>query len=228
MSCCKKKIKLPEGFTVTHHAGSFGTPDNSLESIEYSLSKNAEIVEFDVSFHKNGYPVIIHKDEPEDNEGESFEKALELVSKTENTRINLDIKSVKNLSAVDVLCEKYNMLDRVFYTGVDAKWTAIVKENSKIPYYLNHRVTEEEGKDETAAQKLADEIKSCGAIGLNSHFEFASELVCSVMHKNGLLVSFWTLNDEENAKRIALTLPDNITTKKPDMVYEIINSLQIN
>ena len=221
----KTSLNLPADFTITHHAGAFGKEDNSLESVEFSTSENADIIEFDVTFRRDGTPVIIHKGEPEDNEGASFEKALEIVSKAQKTKINLDLKSVKNLPEVDRLVKKYNMEKRVFFTGVGEEWTDTVKSNSFIPYFLNYALTKEESEDKEKAEKLASKISSHGAIGLNSYYEFASDLICSVMHKNNLLVSFWTVNDSEAAERVAKCLPDNITTRKPDVVKEVIESL---
>lgn len=214
---------LPEGFSITFHAGAEGTKENSLESVQFSVDNNADIAEFDVTFRQDGTPVIIHSDHPGDDEGESFEEALKIVATHPSCRINLDLKNVSNLPVVDELVGKYGLTDRVFYTGVENKWADTVKKNSAIKYYLNHGVTPEESLSRKAAEKLAEEIKTCGAIGLNSHFLNASKLVCDVMHENGLLVSFWTVNELPDMERILKVGPDNITTRCPFLLRELVS-----
>lgn len=213
---------LPLEFTITHHAGAFGREDNSLDSIANSVNYGAQIVEFDVSFHADGECVIIHKENPAKNEGASFEQALEIVAAAENCKINLDLKSVRNLPEIDRLVKKHKMSDRVFYTGVDEKWVKIVSQNSGIPYFLNHNLEKNESADEITLVKLAEKIMSLGAIGLNSHFDNATKLVVDILHSHKLLVSFWTVNEPEDAEKILILGPDNITSRCPDMIESFI------
>lgn len=214
--------KLPEGFTLTYHAGALNTKPNTVESIEAALADGAKVVEFDVSFRPDGTAVIIHADKPTENEGVLLDNALAAVAKDKNCRINLDIKSTANLPQVDILVKKHGLFERVFYTGVFRDWVETVKENSDIPYYLNHNVSAEEAASTILLQKLAEEIVSLGAIGLNSNFSNANATATEVMHKNGLLVSLWTVNSSKDAARVIGYLPDNITTKKPHLIKNMI------
>ncbi len=214
--------KLPEGFTLTYHAGALNTKPNTVESIEAALADGAKVVEFDVSFRPDGTAVIIHADKPKENEGVLLDNALAAVAKNKNCRINLDIKSTANLPQVDALVKKRGLSERVFYTGVFRDWVETVKENSDIPYYLNHNVSAEEAASTILLQKLAEEIISLGAIGLNSNFSNANASVTEVMHKNGLFVSLWTVNSSKDAARVIGYLPDNITTKKPHLIKNMI------
>ena len=214
--------KLPVGFTLTYHAGALNTKPNTVESIEAALADGAKVVEFDVSFRPDGTAVIIHADRPKENEGVLLDNALAAVAKDKNCRINLDIKSTANLPQVDILVKKHGLSERVFYTGVFRDWVDAVKENSDIPYYLNHNVSAEEAASTILLQKLAEEIVSLGAIGLNSNFSNANATVTEVMHKNGLLVSLWTVNSSKDAARVIGYLPDNITTKKPHLIKNMI------
>lgn len=213
---------LPEGFTLTYHAGALKTKPNTVESINAALSHGAEVVEFDVTFRPDGTAVIIHAEAPAENEGVLLDEALAAVAKDNKCKINLDIKSTANLPQVDELVKKHSLLERVFYTGVFRDWVETVKANSEIPYYLNHKVSAEESENEELLQKLADEILSLGAIGLNSNFRSASATATEVMHKNGLLVSYWTVNGSKVAAKVIGYRPDNITTKKPHLLINMI------
>lgn len=223
MSICDFKCpELPEGFTVTFHAGFLGTPENTVESVKTACEMNGDIVEFDVTFRKDGTPVIIHKSLAEDNEGDLLDEALAVVASHPSIKVNLDLKSTLNLPAVDELVRKYGLEQRVFYTGVGEDWVEDVKANSFISYYLNHTITPVEAMGGKAAQKLAGKIKELGAIGLNSNFLTATQELVEVMHENGIPVSLWTPNDEITIKKVLKCAPDNMTTRRPDLAKKII------
>lgn len=218
----KVSAKLPEGFTVTFHAGALGTKPNTLDSIIKSLEYGAKVVEFDVTFRPDGTAVIIHSDAPKADEGVLLDEALAIVAADKESKINLDIKSTANLPEVDRLVRKHGLFERVFYTGVFEEWVETVKKTSEIPYYLNHKLTAEESNSEEKLQALAEKIISLGAIGLNSNLKNASTLSTEVMHKNGLLVSLWTANKPSDMSKVIACLPDNLTTKKPHIVLDML------
>lgn len=226
VSAQKKVSDLPDGFTVTFHAGALNTQPNTLESIRAALDYDAKVVEFDVTFRPDGTAVIKHADAAKADEGVLLDEALAVVASSKDCKINLDIKSTANLPTVDELVKKHGLFERVFYTGVFEDWVETVKSTSAIPYYLNHKLTKEESYDETLLQKLADKIISLGAIGLNSNFKNASATATGVMRKNGLLVSLWTANKASDMARVIACLPDNITTKKPHILLKMLNSKQ--
>ena len=214
----KSLSDLPDGFTVTCHAGAMHTKPNSLDSIAAALEWGAQVVEFDVSFRPDGTPVIIHDSSPSQNQGALLKDALAIVAKYKSCKINLDIKSTANLGAVDNLVKEAGLFDRVFYTGVFADWVETVKTTSSIPYYLNHKITSDEASDPHAAQAVADKAKALGAMGINSNFGGASKTFVEKMRENGLLVSLWTVNNAADMIKVIDLKPDNITTKKPHVM----------
>ena len=208
--------------SVTWHAGAMKTAPNTLESIEVAIKNNADIVEIDVTFRPDGTPVIIHSSAPAENEGILFEDAIKLLSSC-NCKVNLDLKSTANLPAVDEIINEYSMMNRVFYTGVFESWVETVKSNSKIPYYLNYSVSRKESKKEDAAQAVADKAKALGVIGINANFRKVRKQFSDVMHKNGLEVSLWTANKKREMKKVIKANPDNITTKRPDLLTKLLS-----
>ena len=101
-----------------------------------------------------------------------------------------------------------------------------VFEGGGIPYYLNTDISSAQKSDPEALQQLANEVKSLGALGLNISYSLATKLLVDIMHDNGLLVSLWTANTK-NVMQVALSLaPDNITTRHPDILLEIIAKRQ--
>ncbi len=213
---------LPAGFTVTYHAGAMHTSANSIDSVKAAIEADAQVVEFDVSFRPDGTPVIIHNAEPNNSQGVFLADALEVVAEHPTCKINLDIKSMKNLGAVDELVKFYGLTERVFYTGVFDDWVETVRKNSTIHYYLNYNVSAEEANDEAKLQKISDKVKEYGAIGINSNFGNATKSFVDFMHKKGLLVSLWTVNKPADMPKVLEMRPDNITTKKPHVLNKLV------
>ncbi len=209
---------LPENFTITCHAGAFHTKANSIDSIKTAIEWGADIVEFDVSFRPDGTAVIIHNSSPEITQGVLLDDALKIVASDDKCRINLDIKSTANLPEVDRLVKKHNLFDRVFYTGVFEDWVDTVKSTSSIPYYLNHKISKEEANDKKSALEIINKTKVLGAIGINSHYKNATKEFSATAQENGLLVSLWTVNKIRDMTKVLGMQPDNITTKKPNIL----------
>lgn len=209
---------LPKDFTVTYHAGAMHTPANSIYSVKAAIDAEAQIVEFDVSFRSDGTPVIIHNAKPAANQGVLLKDALAVVAAHPTCKINLDIKSTKNLSAVDELVNHYGLTERVFYTGVFEDWVEAVRSTSSISYYLNYNIKSEEATNSDLLQTVADKVKNYGAIGINSNFKNATKGFVDFMHENGLLVSLWTVSNPKYMTKVLEMQPDNITTKRPQLL----------
>lgn len=213
---------LPEGFTVTCHTGALFTRMNTVNSVKRSVSWGAHTVEFDVSFRPDGTPVIIHNSSPTQNQGILLEKALDEVVKSKTCKINLDIKSTKNLSAVDKLVKQKGLWDRVFYTGVFEDWIDTVKENSEIPFFINFNPSAEESNDKDYIDRIIAKAKETGAIGINSNFRGVSKNMVDAVHESDLLISLWTANKIPDMITALELCPDNITTKNPHILKMII------
>lgn len=216
-----KKEFLPKSFTYTAHTGCVKTPDNSLESIEEGVKYGADIIEIDLNFLPDGTPVLSH-DKPKGNEptlDEAFKKAKEY----KNLKINVDVKSVQNIKAIYPLAQKYGIENRIFYTGVDHRFVDAVKKDSpQVPYYLNVSVKKRKKQTPEYLQSLVEEIKKSGAIGINFNKDNATKELVEIFHENDLLVSIWTVNKKRKMYKILFLAPDNITTRRPDKLKEIL------
>ena len=215
--------RLPEDFTITFHSGALNQEKNSLESIKHSIDYGADVVEVDVSFRPDLVPVIIHKNNPKKNEGELFEEAVKIVSADPKCRMNLDLKNFANLPEIDKIIKKYNMISRVFYTGVSEEWVEIVKKNSIIPFYLNFKVNKLSYYKKKNAIAFAKKVKKLGAIGFNVRYINASKNLCLAIRNEGLLLSIYVVNDIKTIKRVLLLYPDNITTNKIDFFEKLVD-----
>ena len=210
----KYEINIPSGFTVTAHAGSMGTEENTVASL-LTAAKYADVLEMDVCFDKDGVPVLSHEVPPPEGCAK-LEDALQALASLPGKKANLDLKAVDDLAQIERLAVRAGVADRVFFTGVhDDFLPAVKKAGLSIPYYLNCSVPEEKANDEEYLLSLAKKVKDSGAVGINLHHSGVSALMAEVFHANGLLVSVWTVNDAEDMCRILSYGVDNITSREP-------------
>ena len=216
------KGMIVTNMTLTAHSGSYGTPDNSLEFIRTAIEKKVKLLELDISFRSDNTPVMIHSGRPKKDEGILLTEAFDLLAAAPDIRMNLDLKSVRNIPGLEKLLEEYNLLDRAFYTGVHRRFMEKVRTTGTLPYYLNADVPVRYRKSEKALTTLSKRIHALGAIGLNTHYGNLTPELVTVLHRESLLVSVWTVNDEETARNVIACHPDNITSKKPDEIAKVI------
>lgn len=220
-----KKLKteiLSNGFTYTAHTGCIKTADNSLEAIEEGAKYGADIVEFDLNFLTDGTPVLSH-DKPKGKEV-TLDEAFKKVSEYKSLKVNVDVKNVKNLKSVYPLAQKYGLEDRIFYTGVTDEFLEAVKNDSpEIPYYLNVSVDKSRKQTPEYLESLVKKVKDSGAVGINFNKDHATKKLVDTFHENDLLVSIWTVNKKRKMYKILSLKPDNITTRRPDKLKEILN-----
>ncbi len=220
----KGKYNLPDGFTVTAHTGCMGTKPNSIETIVTGFEAGADIVEFDLNFDSNGTPLLSH-DAPKDGEV-TLDEAFATLAKCDGLRANVDIKSVAAIEKVIPLAKKHGVLDRIFFTGVHEGFVEAVKTRApEVEYYLNVGVLPKWKQTDKYLQSLVDKVKSNGAIGINFNKNNATKRLVNTFHNDGLFVSIWTVDKKRKMKKILSLSPDNITTRHPDKLKEIIKGL---
>lgn len=216
-------INLPSDFTYTAHTGCCGTEDNSLEAIKVGIEHGADIVEFDLYFNNENIAVLSH-DAPKGNEV-TLDEAFKLIATYEDIKVNVDVKLCNdNLHVVYDLAEKYNITDRIFFTGINLEDVATVKkECPTVPYYLNYEVLKENKQTPEYLNDLIKIVKDSGAVGINFNKDSATKDLVDTFHNNDLLVSIWTVNEEKDMYKILYFAPDNITTRNPDILKGILN-----
>lgn len=219
------KYTLPEGFTVTAHTGCEGEKDNTLASIEAGVKANADIVEVDLSSLHDGTPVLCH-DQPKTNrmskEMPSLLSAF-LLLKDLDVKMNVDVKTTSNLTEVAELAKKCDVVDKIFFTGIEEEDVLSVKECAPgIPYYLNVSSSRFKKHNSAYIDTLIEKVKSCGAIGINLKYVRCSKLLVEKFREAGLLVSVWTANEEDVMWQCLSFEPDNITTRYPSTLIKLM------
>ena len=217
-------FNLPVGFTYTAHTGCGGTPDNSLESIKKSIELKVPVSENDVTLRKDGTPVLMHADMAADGDGLLFSEALKYIKSNSDTiLLNLDLKVFVNLENIEKIVEQNGLLDRCFFTGVEEQNTQTVKIDApKIPFYLNIDLNKLKLTRESYIMSIVHKTKRCGAVGINCEYHNASRKLIEIFHREGLKVSFWTVDDKLKMEYLLSLSPDNITTRTPEILADLL------
>lgn len=216
------ELSFVEGFTITAHTGAFDTDENSIASVEAAIANKVDILELDIRQRPNGTLVMDHELVITNNDGIPLSEAFELLKDTD-VHLNLDIKETRVLNALHDMLVEYGLYDRAFLTGIESKDVAAVKKSScaDMEYYLNCQPSRIEIFSEDYQQKLIEQLKETGAIGVNCDYKNAGGMLCETLHENGYKLSVWTVNSQTAMKRVLVFKPDNITTKQ----YELLNSV---
>lgn len=210
---------LPEGFTVTAHMGCMGTEMNTLGSLQTALDSGAQTVEFDVRFLADGTPVLGHDEGDKSAASDTIADALAMVAARPGITVNLDLKEFSPLERLQEVVEQAGMMGRVFYTGVDADHIAAVRAATpEIPCYLNASFNVLNRRSVSHLEDLVQLCLDSGAIGINCSYQNNSEQLVRLCHENGLLLSVWTVDNEDDMDIQLDLAPDNITTRRPDIL----------
>ena len=219
------KVTLPQNFTITAHTGCMGTEENSVESMQKGIDNGANIIEFDVHFTNDGVPVLSH-DAPKGKEL-SLNVAFDFLAENENVKANVDMKSIDNMTAVRKAAMKKGVMSQIFFTGINAEFVDAVKTNcNDIDYYLNVDVKKNKNTDPEYLESLVAQVKEAGAVGINFNYKSASKELVDYFHQNDLLVSIWTVDKKMDMYKVLEMAPDNITTRNPDKLSEIIKNIE--
>ena len=89
-------------------------------------------------------------------------------------------------------------------------------------YYLNIKLRSRFFQSASYYNKICRTIKENGAIGLNSNYKNLTAKLVEHLHKNDLLVSAWTVDNEDDMQKIFALGVDNITTRRPAKLAKII------
>ncbi len=212
---------LPAGFTITAHSGAYNTPPNSMQFIDTSLENDADILEFDVRLRPDGELAMSH-DAIKDNDAELIEPVMMKI-KGRRTHINLDIKEPRTLRSLYKLIKRLKMADQVFLTGVEDQAIPEVKKSCPgIAYYLNFAADVNLLADPAYQNLLLAKLRETGAVGINCNYKYCTSLLAELPHKNGYLLSVWTVDKVADMHRVLRCHPDNITTRKPLELKEVL------
>ncbi|KLO24675.1 MULTISPECIES: glycerophosphodiester phosphodiesterase [unclassified Marinitoga] len=225
---------------ITAHSGCNNTKDNSFEHIYSAIKSNADVIEIDIDISIDRILVLSHDPFIYQYSGH-FEKTsnissevlksngiitLESVLKRINMTIplNLDLKSIEVIEPTIKLLKKLNYTDNIIFSGCNSNWVVKIRNLcDEYGVFLNSQEFENLAK-ENYKKFIKVFVKTAiktGAIGLNLNYKLCSEELVYQAHLNGLFVQVWTLDKEEDMKKLIKMNVDGITTHNPLLLKKI-------
>lgn len=213
--------------TITAHAGAYETPDNTMLSVRTALALHPDLIEIDVRHRPDGSLAISHDAIKSNADGEDLSLVFEAVAKTK-IGINLDIKQIETLPKLYELLKRYKLTKQVYMTGVsDNDWEIAQRDCPGIPYFTNLSPDTLQLGDAAYCQKMVSRLRETGSMGVNCNYNNANAALSELLHKNGLLLSVWTVTEPKDIARIISINPDNITSRRPDRVEQMSSTHRI-
>lgn len=219
------ELTFVEDFTVTAHTGAYNTQMNSVDFVQAAIDNGAKIIELDIRQRPDNTVVMSHDLVVTNNDGTPLEGALELLKGTD-IKINLDIKETRVFNNLYRLLVEYNLAEQSFLTGIEMMNVKALKESdcANMEYYLNYIPSRSKVFFDDYRTKLIELLEDTGAVGINCNYKYANSQLSNLLHKKGYKLSVWTVDKERTAKKMLAIKPDNITTKDPEMINNVIEN----
>ncbi len=216
---------------ITAHSGCDHTTDNSIEFLEYALSREVDNIEIDVQKNENGILVLSH--DKADRSAPLLETAFSMLKAYPDKKINCDLKQENLEFEVYYLAQKTGVADRLIYSGT-VNLSLIKRAHSQLPnidIYLNiERLFPQvyqfrpQGNTENHYKKLyqaALEVSGFEFTCINVEYHMCTVTFLAFLKQNKIPCSAWTVNDESNIKHLLEQDLYNITTRNAGRALKI-------
>ncbi|HIV98800.1 MAG TPA: glycerophosphodiester phosphodiesterase [Candidatus Ornithospirochaeta avicola] len=232
---------------IYSHRGYSGRyPENTMLAFRKAVEAGTDAIELDVHLSKDSHVMIIHDESLERTAGVSsfvFEKTrseLESISagKTQNeiygfTPIPSFEEYLEYIRNTDVITNIELKTAPVYYPGIEEKVFRMVEDagcSDKVIYSSFNWLSVMRMKQIDPSVKagllfeslklhnIAPLIKDTGFDAYHPDFRLVDEKTASELRKNGVALNVWTVNEEEDIKRMISLQVDGIITNYPDRV----------
>lgn len=208
---------------ITAHSGCEETPDNSIEHILAAISSGAEMLEIDIRRH-DGVLYLTHNELEDYSDCVTLAQCFELVARQDGLCVNCDVKAFGLTADVCKLAEQYDMGSRIVFTGSVGEDELDALADTAADWWLSLWHSDHE------AEELAAACVGYAAMGdlyriINLDHTMVNDAVTAAVKANGYALSVWTVNREEDIRRMMAAGAANITTRCPKLALSIRREL---
>ncbi|MEI6579082.1 MAG: glycerophosphodiester phosphodiesterase family protein [Eubacteriales bacterium] len=222
-----QEIMLSASFTVTAQTGCMNTVENSYLSAKAGLISGAQAISADISFRKDGVPVLAEKLSQADVTAVTVERIFDYLAGLKDPTMILNLKQLTNISEIDRLAVERELTNRLIYTGINEDQVAYLQYGSpNIRFYIDANPKSNQMSDPVYCEGLAEVALSKGAFGINCSYKHVTKTFVEAVHKYRLMFSVYDVEKEVDMYRMLDFGVDNITTKSPDILLGIISKIQ--
>jgi glycerophosphoryl diester phosphodiesterase len=231
-------------WNVAHRGASAERPENTLPAFELAIAQRADVVECDVRRTSDGALLVLHDatvDRTTDGSGElramtaaqaraldagdgeripELAEVLALVAG--RSRVNLDLKEADIVDDAVALVREAGVEGGVTYISfLPEVWQRLEELAPDAP--VVHLVDSAAG---LASLAMGDAGSEHLATGVGVPFEIVNQGMVERMHRHGYGVFAWTVDDEDEMRRLIACDINGVVTNRPAALAEVIRDLQ--
>lgn len=142
----KEDLKNIDNISLIAHCTEVDGVSNSVAGFKESVRLGANAVIVDLCFNKVGVPVMCENYTLAEN-SESVESLFKAMTNEKYNKIKVYLKIVQlsDISLLNSLAVKYNLIDRLFLIGIDKDHYGLIDtDDTIIPFLLNYKFSENE------------------------------------------------------------------------------------
>lgn len=223
----EKDIKFSAALTVTAQTGCLDTIANSYLSAKTGVNTGAQAISADIAFRNDGTPVLAAGLSEAGEDAVTLERVLDFLKDKKEVSMILNLNQVTNLPEIERLAKEKDLVKRLIYTGINKEQADYLQsESPNIRFYIDCEPEKSKLEDPLYCSELAETALSRGALGINCSCKLVNETLLETVHAYGLLISVWGVEKDADMYRMLDLGVDNIITKKPDRLLEIIKQIQ--
>jgi glycerophosphoryl diester phosphodiesterase len=234
---------LARVWNVAHRGASAERPENTIPAFELAMDQGADVIEADVRATADGELMILHDPtldrttsgtgplreltaaaarELDAGHGAPLPFARDVLEVARGrTRVNLDLKEVEVVEPAVRLVHEVRMLDRVtFISFLPEAWDRLERLSPESPVIMLV-----DSADALAGLALGDGAVSTAA-GVGMPYGLVSEDMVERMHRHGLGVFPWTVDDDAEMRRLIELGVNGLVTNRPAALAEVLRQLR--
>ncbi len=219
-------IKNVDNIELISPAQVIGGKSDTLAGIKESLRLGADSVIVDLCFKKDFTPVICSDYTVAESATpvEDLFKAM-CTDEYKDISVYLNIIQLSDLSKLNELCVSYNLISRVFLTGIDKDhYGMITSDDTIIPLFLDYEITSDDVKSaEEGDFRVPEFLSKYGAFGIVIKAESADEEIVKTLNIYSVPFIVDNVTSEEIFCEAALSNAVRIITDTPERSREIID-----
>ena len=221
MKCSCYEVEKHGLTIITAHSGCEGTFPNSREHILEAIASGAEMIEVDV--RRSGELLYLSHDVSEKPEDcISLDEFLDMMKMQAGMRINFDVKTEELVPLVMEKVNARNMAEMAVFTGMCNDKKKDIESLGAELWISLWPAADNEGEVIRGENICLSEELSC----INLHYSMITEENGRRINEKGLSFSAWTVDDEEEIRRLLKMQIKNITTRQPRLALELRKEIQ--
>ena len=197
-SYMREDLSNVDNISLISHCSEVDGTVNSVAGFKESVRLGANAVIVDLCFKKDGTPVMTDSY----SEIDSAEKVEALFAAMNEEKFNsacvyLNIVQLSDIAKLNSLAVEYNVVNRVFLTGIDAdRYELIGTDDTILPFLIDYTFTSEElDSVKNGSFSKPEALEKTGASGLVTDYSQLSDELVETLNDYGILFAVDGIED---------------------------------